>query len=126
MRIKIQRHTKLQKMDYTIDAKNKPLGRLASEIAVVLQGKKSPYYEPRLAGGVKVIVKNADKIIFSKNKLIQKKYFKHTGYVGHLKEYSLEELWQKSPEKVIRQAVKRMLPKNYLREKRMKRLIIEK
>lgn len=113
-------------MNYTIDAKDKSLGRLASEIAVILQGKKTPYYEPRLASGAKVTVKNIDKIIFSKNKLTQKKLYRHTGYVGHLKTYTLKELWEKSPEKVLKLTVARMLPKNYLKEKRLKQLIIEK
>jgi len=112
-------------MEYTIDAKNKRLGRLASEIASVLQGKKSVYYEPRLAGGDKVIVENIKDMSFSGNKLVNKKYYRHTGYMGHLKSLTLQQVFQKDPAKVLRHAVERMLPKNFLQAKRMKRLIIK-
>jgi len=113
-------------MIYTIDATNKPLGRLASEIAVILQGKKSPKYQPRLEGEDKVIVKNVDKMIVTGKKFKQKKYYRHTTQIGHLKERTLEQIWsKKGPAEVLRRAVLGMLPKNKLRVKRMKRLIIE-
>ncbi|TSC96965.1 MAG: large subunit ribosomal protein L13 [Parcubacteria group bacterium Athens0714_26] len=112
-------------MDYIIDAKNKRLGRLASEIAIILQGKKTPFYEPRLAGGDNVTVKNVSEISFTGSKLDQKIYYRHTGYMGHLKEKNLKEAFSKSPAKVLRLAVMRMLPKNFLRAKRIKRLTIE-
>jgi len=110
-------------MEYKIDATNKPLGRLASEIAVILQGKKSSFYEPRLAGSDKVIVTNASKMAFSGNKLEKKKRYRHTGYMGHLKYKTLEQRFDKNPEQVLSLAVKGMLPKNFLLPKRMKRLI---
>ncbi len=113
-------------MDYTIDAKNQNMGRLASEIAVILQGKKSPAYEPRLAGEDKVIVKNIDGMTISGNKETDKIYFRHTGYMGHLKEETYEEVVAKKGKKeVLRRAVMRMLPKNKLQIIRIKRLIIE-
>lgn len=112
-------------MDYIIDAKNKKLGRLASEIALILQGKKSPQYNPRLVGEDKVILKNYKDIDLSQNKLKNKKYYKHTGYVGHLKIKTLEQLWNKDPKKVIREVVRKMLPKNKLNSRRLKNLIFE-
>lgn len=108
-----------------MDAKNKRLGRLASEIASILQGKKSAYYEPRLAGADKVVVENVRELAFSGNKPITRQYYWHTGYMGHLKSATLKELFEKNPGKVLRDAVERMLPKNSLKPKRMKRLIIK-
>ena len=113
-------------MEYTIDAKNKKLGRLASEIAVILQGKKNPKYEPRLSGDAKVMVKNIDKMEFSGKKVKQKKYYRHTTQIGHLKEETLQMILEKKgPAEVLRRAVKGMLPKNKLLIRRIKRLIIE-
>lgn len=114
-------------MDYLIDAKNKKLGRLASEIAVILQGKKNLNYEPKMSGADWVRVKNVDKIVVSGKKERQKIYYHQTpGYIGHLKKRTYREVFEKDPAKVLRLAVLRMLPKNRLRIKRMKRLIIEK
>ncbi len=113
-------------MDYVIDASNQKLGRLASEIAVILQGKKNVSYEPRLAGADKVIIKNASKIVVTGRKYSQKVYYHHTGYMGHLREKKFREVFEKSPETVLRKAVYNMLPKNRLRAKRLKRLIIER
>jgi len=113
-------------MDYTIDAKNQNMGRLASEIAVILQGKKSPAYEPRLSGVDRVIVKNIDDMTISGKKETDKIYFRHTGYMGHLKEETYEEVVAKKGKKeVLRRAIMRMLPKNKLQESRIKRLVIE-
>ena len=113
-------------MEYQIDATNKKLGRLASEIASILQGKKNPYYEPRLAGSDKVVVSNIKNLAFSGNKLKDKNYYRHTGYMGHLKSKTLEEVFTKDPEKLLRLAVEQMLPKNFLQMKRMKRLVVLK
>jgi len=109
--------------DHTIDAKNKPLGRIASEIAVVLQGKKSTDYEPRLVGNDRVLLKNYDKVIVTGRKAKDKVYYRHTGYMGHLKEKTYEEAFAKDPKWVVREAVRRMLPKNFLNAKRLKNLI---
>lgn len=113
-------------MEHIIDATNKKLGRIASEIAVILQNKNSAYYEPRLSGNGNVVVKNIDKLDIASKKGEQKIYYRHTGYMGHLKEKKLKELYEESPAKVLRMAVERMLPKNSLQPKRMRRLIIEK
>jgi len=110
--------------EYKIDASNQILGRLASKIALLLQGKDSPRYEPRLVGGVKVMVFNVKKIRFSGKKFNQKVYRHHTGYPGHLKTQTLRAIFEKNPTEVLKRAVWNMLPKNRLRSKRMKNLII--
>ena len=102
------------------------MGRLASEIATILQGKKNPGYEPRLAGEDRVIVKNIDGMTISGKKETDKVYYHHTGYMGGLKEETYEEVVaKKGKQEVLRRAVMRMLPKNRLQVPRMKRLIIE-
>ena len=110
---------------YTIDAEGKILGRIASEAAVALQGKKSADYQPRLPGNVIVTINNASKVKVSGNKAEQKIYYHHTGYIGHLKKQRFEELFAKSPRKVVWNAVYNMLPKNRLRRERIKNLKIE-
>ncbi len=112
--------------EFTIDATNKNLGRLASEIAIILQGKKNPKYDPRLAGEDKVIVKNINKMTISGKKENQKIYYRHTGYMGHIKEETYKEVVDKKGKaEVLRRSVKQMLPKNKLQIKRIKKLIIE-
>ena len=110
-------------MDYHIDAKNKILGRVASEIAVILQGKKNPKYEPRLVGDDKVFVKNYKDIKLTGKKFKEKIYYRHTGYMGHLRKKTFEQVFGKDPKRVLREAVRRMLPKNFLNAKRLKNLI---
>ena len=110
-------------MDYKIDGKNKILGRLASEIAVILQGKKSPKYEPRNVGSDRVLLKNFRDVSVSGKKFKEKIYYRHTGYVGHLKKQTYEEVVKKDPRQAVREAVRRMLPKNFLNAKRLKNLI---
>lgn len=107
-----------------IDAANKVLGRLASEISKILQGKDKPSFNPRLGGNEVVEVENIDKIKFTGKKLKQKIYYRYTGYPGGLKKKTLEELFEKSPEQVLKIAVSKMLPRNRLRKGRMKRLKI--
>ena len=109
--------------DYIIDAKGKQLGRLASEIALLLQGKKSPHYDPAVLGDYRVRVKNAKHFVVTGRKLKQKIYYRHTGYMGHLKERRLEEAIQKDPRNVLRETVRRMLPKNFLNQKRLIKLV---
>jgi large subunit ribosomal protein L13 len=113
-------------MDYNIDAKNKKLGRLASEIAVILQGKKHASYEPRLRGEDRVFVKNAGSLVVTGGKETKMIYYKHTGYMGHLREKTFEQMFAKSPAQVLRKAIENMLPRNFLRDKRLKMLKIEK
>lgn len=99
---------------YVVDAEGKTLGRLASEIANVLRGKKKPIYTPHIDTGDYVIVVNAAKVVTTGKKLDQKKYYHHSEYVGGMKEATLKEMMQKKPEFVITHAVKGMLPKGPL------------
>jgi len=122
---KKQKENKLKKEIIEIDASNKSLGRLAVMIAKYLQGKHRIDYFPYIDYPVYVKIKNWDKILFTGNKLEKKYIFKHTGYLGHLREYLLKDLWQKKPLFIIQKAVKGMLPKNKLRKKRIKRIILD-
>jgi len=110
--------------EYKIDATNQPLGRLASKIALILQGKDDPQYAPNKVADVKVVVENASKIKFTGKKYNQKLYRHHTGYIGHLKEKTLQQVFEKDPTEVLKKAVMGMLPKNSLRSKRIKNLKI--
>lgn len=104
---------------YLVDAKDKILGRLASKIAIILTGKDQPDYDPSVPNKTKVIVINAALIKFSGNKIEQKEYYRHTGYMGGLKTTKLSTLMEKDPSEVIRKAVSGMLPKNKLRRPKM-------
>ena len=99
---------------YVVDATGYTLGRLASEVAKVLRGKNKPIYTPSIDTGDYVIVVNADKIKVTGKKLDQKIYYRHSDYVGSLKETTLREMLAKRPERVIEFAVKGMLPKGPL------------
>ncbi|XAR58265.1 hypothetical protein NMG60_11026697 [Bertholletia excelsa] len=106
------------------DAKGQVLGRLASQISTVLQGKDKPTYTPNRDDGDMCIVLNAKDISVTGRKLTDKFYRWHTGYVGHLKERSLKDQLAKDPTEVIRKAVLRMLPRNKLRDDRDRKLRI--
>ncbi|MEQ6340821.1 MAG: 50S ribosomal protein L13 [Gammaproteobacteria bacterium] len=99
---------------YVVDASGKTLGRLATEIARRLRGKHKPEYTPHVDTGDYIVVVNAAKLHFTGNKLADKMYHKHTGFIGNLKTISLGKLMAKAPERVIETAVKGMLPKNPL------------
>ena len=112
----------VEKKWYVVDASGKVLGRLANRIAVVLMGKHKPIYTPHVDTGDYVIVVNADKVVLTGKKLDQKKYYRHSGYPGGLKEITARQMFEKHPEKVVYLAVKRMLPKNKLGRKMLKKL----
>ncbi len=114
----------VQREWYVVDATGKTLGRLASEIAKILMGKHKPQYTPHADMGDFVIVLNAHKVKVTGKKLQQKVYRWHSGYPSGLKERPLWWMLQHHPERVIYLAVKRMLPKNKLRKRRLKRLKI--
>jgi large subunit ribosomal protein L13 len=99
---------------YLIDASGKTLGRLATEVARRLRGKHKPEYTPHVDTGDYIIIVNAEKIAVTGNKLKDKMYHSHSGYVGNLKSISLEKLLAKAPERVIQTAVKGMMPRNPL------------
>ena len=107
---------------YVVDAEGKTLGRLASEVANVLRGKKKPIYTPHIDTGDYVIVVNAEKVVTTGKKLDQKKYYHHSEYVGGMKEATLKEMMQKKPEFVITHAVKGMLPKGPLGRQKLTKL----
>ena len=99
---------------YVVDATGKTLGRLASELALRLRGKHKAEYTPHVDTGDYIIVLNADKVAVTGNKRTDKMYYRHTGYVGGLKEATFEEMIARHPERVIEIAVKGMLPKGPL------------
>ncbi|WP_045215251.1 50S ribosomal protein L13 [Desulfonatronovibrio magnus] len=107
---------------HVIDAEGKILGRMATEIATKLRGKNKPEFAPHMDMGDFVIVVNADKVKVTGNKLSQKKYYRHTGYPGGIREISLEKLLDKKPEEVIRHSVRGMLPKNKIGRNLLKKL----
>jgi large subunit ribosomal protein L13 len=107
---------------YVVDAADKTLGRLATEVASRLRGKHKPEYTPHVDTGDYIIVVNAEKVRVTGNKMSAKIYHRHTGYIGNLKSESLEKLLQRAPERVIERAVKGMLPKNPLGRKMFKKL----
>jgi len=115
----------MERKAHTIDAAGRILGRLASEIAVLLRGKDKTDFAPYKDIGDIVIVKNIDKLKFTGKKMEQKKYYRHSGYPGGLKEISLGKLFEKNPAEVLKKAVWGMLPKNKLRAKMIKRLKVE-
>lgn len=107
---------------YVIDADGKVLGRLASEVAKLLKGKHKPTYTTNLDVGDYVIVVNTDKMVLTGNKMEDKIYRRHTGYIGNMKEFSAKELMAKDSTKVLMHAVKGMLPKNSLGRKMLTKL----
>lgn len=107
---------------FLIDADGKTLGRLATEIARRLRGKHKPEYTPHVDTGDYIVVVNADKVHVTGNKETDKMYYKHTGYIGHMKSISLDKLRQKAPERIIETAVKGMLPNNPLGRAMFKKL----
>ena len=117
--------TKKPKQQHVIDASGQILGRVANRVAHLLQGKESADYLPRLSGSNVVIVKNALKIKLSGRKETAKVYHRHTGYQGHLFTKKYSEIKSANPAEPLRRAVYNMLPKNFLRQRRMNRLKIE-
>ena len=107
---------------YVVDATNKPLGRLASEVAVILIGKNKPIWTPNVDCGDFVIIINAEKVEFSGTKLDTKMYHRHTGYFGGVKSEKLGDLLNTNPAKLYRLAVRGMLPKTNLAKEMIKKL----
>ncbi|MCS7213762.1 MAG: 50S ribosomal protein L13 [Candidatus Calescibacterium sp.] len=114
----------IQRNWYLVDAKGKVLGRIASKIALILQGKHKPVYTPNQNMGDFVVVINSKDVVLTGKKWQQKIYRWHTGYPGGLKEFKAAELMRRDPTRLIYLAVKGMLPKNFQRKKMLKRLKI--
>jgi large subunit ribosomal protein L13 len=107
---------------YVIDAEGKTLGRLATQIADALRGKRKPEYTPHCDTGDFVVVVNAEKIVVTGNKLREKRYWRHSGYPGGIRSRTLEEELKRRPEEVIRRAVRGMLPRNRLARRQLTKL----
>jgi large subunit ribosomal protein L13 len=105
-----------------VDATGQTLGRLATQIADALRGKRKPEYTPHVDTGDFVVVVNAEKISVSGNKRAEKRYYRHSGYPGGIKSRTLEEMLERRPDEVIRLAVKGMLPRNRLARKQLTKL----
>ena len=112
----------IQRKWYVIDAAGKPLGRVATVAASILRGKHTPEYTPHVDCGDHVIIINAAKVILTGNKLDEKMYRRHSGYIGGLKEVPYRKLMEKDPEFVMTKAVKGMLPDNTIGRNSIKRL----
>jgi large subunit ribosomal protein L13 len=112
----------IEKKWYLVDAENKVLGRLASEIANRLRGKHKPTFSAFIDNGDFIIVTNAEKVQLTGNKLNDKKYYRHTGYMGGLKEATAKEMLVKHPTELLMRAVKGMLPKNKIGRAQLKKL----
>jgi large subunit ribosomal protein L13 len=107
---------------FVVDAKDKVLGRLATVVADTLRGKRKPTYTPHVDTGDFVIVVNADKVVLTGNKWTQKQYDRYSGYPGGYRSVSAEQLRQKHPERIVQEAVRRMLPKNRRAKATLKKL----
>ena len=107
---------------YEIDAKNAVVGRLATIITKILRGKNTAKYTPHMDHGDFVVVKNIEHIKFTGNKFEKKKYYRHTGYPGGIKETTPEKISEKKPEEILKLAVKRMLPGGPLAKKQLSKL----
>jgi large subunit ribosomal protein L13 len=116
------REQDIQRDWYVVDAQGQTLGRLATRIATVLRGKHKAIYTPHVDCGDYVIIVNAEKVHTTGQKMTQKKYYRHSGYPGGLREITLRDQLQKFPNRVLEHAVRGMLPKNRLGRKMFKKL----
>jgi len=117
---------KIERKNVTIDATGKAPGRIATEVVRLLIGKHRPDYQPNFDMGDNVEIINVGSMQITGKKIEQKVYRHHTGFPGGLKEKTLKTLWETSPEEVLKRSISRMLPKNKLRNDRLKRLTITK
>ena len=122
MKTYVTKPAEIERAWFVVDAEGQTLGRLASSIATILKGKHKPIYSPAVDCGDFVIVLNAAKVTVTGRRLEQKKYYRHSLYIGGLKEITLRDQLQKHPERVIELAVRGMLPKNALGRKMFKKL----
>ena len=121
---KFVKNSEIQSNWYEIDAKNAVVGRLAAIISKIIRGKNKTTYTPHMDHGDFVVVKNIEQLKFTGKKFQNKKYYKHTGYPGGIKELTPEKLDQKKPGEVLKLAVKRMLPGGVLGRKQLTKLKI--
>jgi large subunit ribosomal protein L13 len=124
MKTFVAKEQEVRKKWYLVDAENKIVGRLATQIAMRLRGKHKPIFTPHADTGDFIVVINADKVSLTGRKWERKTYYRYSGYVGGLKEISAGNLREKKPEDILRFAVKGMLPKNSLGRRQLKKLKI--
>ncbi len=122
MKTFVPKKDEIERKWWLIDADGKVLGRLATEISILLQGKRNPEFVKFMDSGDFVVVINAEKVKVTGKKLEQKKYYSHSGYPGGIREKTLKELLEKNPEDVLRKAVRGMIPKNKLGRAMYKKL----
>lgn len=122
MKTFVAKEHEIEKNWHLIDASDKVLGRLATEIANILRGKKKPIFTPHMDAGDYVVVVNAERVVLTGNKLEKKTYYRHSGYVGGLKQTTAKEMLEKKPENLIKFAVKGMLPKTSLGRRQLTKL----
>ncbi len=122
MKTYVAKEEEVEKKWYLVDAQDMVLGRLATQIAVRLRGKHKPVFTPHADTGDFVVVINAEKVSLTGNKWDNKMYYRHTGYLGGLKQISAKKLIEKKPDQLVYMAVKRMLPKNSLGRRQLKKL----
>jgi large subunit ribosomal protein L13 len=124
MKTFVAKEHEIEKKWYLVDAEDKILGRLATQIAVRLRGKHKPIFTPHADTGDFIVVVNAEKITLTGSKWDNKTYYHYSGYMGGLKKTKAREMLEKKPEEILRAAVKRMLPKNSLGRRQFKKLKI--
>ena len=122
MKTFVAKEKEVSKKWYLIDAKDKVLGRMATQIAMRLRGKHKPIYTPHADTGDFVVVVNADKVVLTGKKWDNKFYYRHSGYIGGLKQISAKDLREKRPRDILRFAVRGMLPKNSLGRRQLRKL----
>ena len=122
MRTISAREQDIQRDWYVVDAQGQTLGRLATQVATILRGKHKPIFTPHVDCGDYVVIINAEKIHTTGQKMTQKKYYRHSGYPGGLREIALKDQLQKFPNRVLESAVRGMLPKNRLGRKMFHKL----
>lgn len=118
----VAKEHEIEKNWYVVDAADKVVGRLASEIATRLKGKHKPIFTPHADTGDFVVVINAEKVVFTGAKMEKKKYYRYSGFLGGLKEITAKKQLEKKPEEILRHAVKGMMPKTRLGRRQMKKL----
>lgn len=124
MKTFVAKEAEVEKKWHLVDAQDKVLGRMATQIAMRLRGKHKPVFTPHADTGDFIVVVNAEKVALTGAKWDNKVYYRYSGYLGGLKEITARKLLEKKPEEIIRLAVKRMLPKNSLGRRQLKKLKI--
>lgn len=124
MKTFVAKENEVEKKWYVVDAEDKVLGRLATQVAARLRGKHKPIFTPHSDTGDFIVVVNAEKVVLTGTKWDNKFYYHYSGYIGGLKKISARKMLEKKPEELFRAAVKRMLPKNSLGRRQLKKLKI--